>query len=239
MTVLLNQLDPSPNEIPPLENGDHLDQPTFHERYATMPPGTRAELIGGIVCLSSAVSMPQGKEHGRASGKALVWLDAYEAETPGIEAVGHATVILGDAAEVQPDAILLISSVAGGQTVEENGFVVGAPELVVEVAASTEARDLHIKLRDNERAGAREYVVLLPRRDEVRWFALREGCLERTPPAPDGVFRSRVFPGLWLDPLALLRGDSAAVRAVVDQGVATPEHAAFVRRLAAARSEES
>ncbi|MGV3724331.1 MAG: Uma2 family endonuclease, partial [Actinomycetota bacterium] len=61
----------------------------------------------------------------------------------------------------------------------------------------------------------------------------------RPAPDPDGVFRSKVFPGLWLAPQALLRGDSAAVRAVVERGVASPEHAEFVRRLAAARSEES
>lgn len=54
------------------------------------------------------------------------------------------------------------------------------------------------------------------------------------PPGPDGIFRSEVFPGLWLDPKALFDDDLDRLIAVVDQGIATPEHAAFVARLAEA-----
>jgi hypothetical protein len=50
------------------------------------------------------------------------------------------------------------------------------------------------------------------------------------------LYRSTAFPGLWLDPQALLTGDRKRLREVVDLGCATPEHAAFVARLAAART---
>lgn len=236
MTVLLNRHDTTPNDLPPLENGDHLDQPTFHERYAAMPPGTRAELIGGIVHMPS----PVRRSHGSHTLEVAGWLRDYKMKTPGVEALDNATTILGEWSEPQPDFSLLIAAECGGQTrVTPDGYVAGGPELVVEVAGSSEAYDLHTKLADYEQAGVREYVVVVIRQRQVQWFTNRDGRFIRVSSAADGVFRSAVFPGLWLDPMALLRGDSAAVRAVVEQGLATPEHAAFVRRLAAVRSQES
>src|SRR6266542_2344528 len=91
-------------ELPPLQNGDHLDQKTFHERYEAMPPEVRAELIGGIVYMSS----PQKMRHGRYHLKLSQWLAEYEDATPGVEGNVNATQILGPDAEPQPDACLLI-----------------------------------------------------------------------------------------------------------------------------------
>ena len=54
--------------LPPLVAGQRLDQVTFHERYEAMPPGTRAELIDGVVFMPS----PRGPEHGRAHFPAVV-----------------------------------------------------------------------------------------------------------------------------------------------------------------------
>jgi hypothetical protein len=50
------------------------------------------------------------------------------------------------------------------------------------------------------------------------------------------LYRSTVFPGLWLDPQALLKDDIDIVVKALERGLATPEHAAFVQRLAAARA---
>jgi hypothetical protein len=47
------------------------------------------------------------------------------------------------------------------------------------------------------------------------------------------MYRSQVFPGLWLDPHALFDDDSERLFATLDRGLATPEHAAFVADLAA------
>ena len=57
----------------------------------------------------------------------------------------------------------------------------------------------------------------------------------RTPDA-DGLLKSEVFPGLWLDPQALLAGNLLRVLEVVQAGVKSPEHAAFVQDLAMKRS---
>jgi len=234
MTVLLDRPEQSPNDVPPLANGDHLDQQTFHERYAAMPAGTRAELLGGFVHVPS----PVGRAHGSHSLEVAGWLRDYKMDTSGVEALDNATTILGEWSEPQPDFSLLIAPECGGQTsVTSDGYVRGSPELVVEVAGSTESYDLHAKLADYERAGVREYVVVVIRQRQVRWFNNRGGSFVSVDTA-DGIYRSEFFPGLWLDPDALLRLDSAAVRATVERGLATPEHAEFVRRLSAARSEE-
>ena len=215
-------------DIPPLENGDHLDQKTFHERYEAMPEGTKAELIGGIVFMASPAKTPHARKHARS----IQWISNYQDATPGTEAFSEATTILDDEGEPQPDVCLLISAPGQGQTREEDEYIVGAPELVVEVAASSEAIDLHRKRADYERTGVREYIVVLLRQHRIVWFVRRDGRFGELQPSPDGIFRSVVFPGLWLDPAALLRNDGPRLTEVLRQGIASPEHAAFVARLA-------
>ena len=52
----------------------------------------------------------------------------------------------------------------------------------------------------------------------------------------DGLFRSAIFPGLWLDPRALIQGNTKRLREVIDLSRAsTTDHADFVARLAAAK----
>lgn len=108
----------------------------------------------------------------------------------------------------------------------------GAPELVVEISKATRYVDLGLKLRDYERAGVLEYVVRATDPDEIYWFRLEQGSLVRRTAGDDGLYRSTVFPGLWLGSAALLESDTRRLRAVVDAGCASPEHAAFVARLA-------
>ena len=211
----------------PLVEGERLDQPTFHARYLAMPPGTRAELIGGVVYLPSPVS----EEHGEAVVPTVVWLSYYAENTAGLRVLDNATAVLGWRSEPQPDAMLRILTEFGGQTRIERGLVCGAPELVVEVAKATRYVDLGPKLADYEQAGVGEYIVRALDPDEVLWYKQDGGSLVRMPPDGDGFYRSAFLPGLWLDPNALLRGDNRRLRAVLDQGLSTPEHAAFVAEL--------
>ena len=120
---------------------------------------------------------------------------------------------------------------SGGQTRNVDGYLVGAPELVGEVSSSSEAYDLHGKLRDYEKAGVLEYVVILLRESAVRWFSLQNGRFGEMTADAEGIFRSRVFPGLWLDSAALFRDDGAALLATLQQGLQSPEHAEFVKLL--------
>ncbi len=60
---------------------------------------------------------------------------------------------------------------------------------------------------------------------------LREGVYESLLPDDNGVLRSEVFPGLWLPVDALWAGDLALMLAVLQQGLASPEHAAYLASL--------
>jgi Uma2 family endonuclease len=215
--------------IPLLENGDHLSRAEFERRYGAMPHVKKAELIEGVVYVPSPV---RHRLHGRPHTHVIAWLGQYEASTPGVEASDNSTVRLDLDNEPQPDALLLIAPQRGGQTrLSEDGYIEGAPELVVEVASSSASYDLHAKLHAYRRNGIREYVAWRVLDQEIDWFVLREGQYERLQPDRDGLLQSEVFAGLWLDPAALVRGDVATVLATGQQGLASPEHTAFVARL--------
>jgi hypothetical protein len=218
----------APEALPPLRNGERLDQKTFHERYEAMPSQPSAELVDGVVYMPS----PLKTQHGSSDPLLKTWLTLYMASTPGTGVVGDATTILGDQSEPQPDASLRILTEFGGQTrVDEDDYLRGAPELISEIAYSSEAFDLGPKLLDYQQTGVREYLVILLKRQQVRWFALREGSFQDLALSSDGFFHSEVFPGLWLDPQALLRNDVHRLIEVLNRGLASPEHAQFVASL--------
>ncbi len=221
---------PGPRTLPSLVDGQRLDRATFHARYAAMPPHVRAELVGGVVYMAS----PLGYPHGFRDGFVADWLGHYRRFTPGVQKAHGATVQFDDYGEPQPDLSLLIPEKLGGQSRVVDGYIVGAPELVVEVGHSSRRLDLGPKRDDYERAGVIEYLFVGIEPDEVRLFRRNEGRLVEVPPDGDGLYRLASFPGLWLDPAALLDEDLEALFAALDRGLAAPEHAAFVARLAAA-----
>jgi hypothetical protein len=93
--------------------------------------------------------------------------------------------------------------------------------------------DLHDKFHVYRRSGVREYVVWRVEDEAVDWFVLREGQFVPLPRADDGILGSEVFPGLWLDPAAITRGDLSTVIRVAQQGLDSQAHAEFVARLKA------
>jgi Uma2 family endonuclease len=208
--------------FPQLEAGDHLDQPTFHERYKAMPEDVRAELIGGIVVIPSPLRL----NHGTVHAKLIAWLVHYEMMTPGARAADNATDILGRNSEPQPDAMLFIE---GGPAREnDEGYVVGPPEFIAEVATSSISYDLHSKKADYERHGVREYLVLSVLDHRAFWFVREGETFVELPADTDGIHRSRILPGLWFDSAAMFRGDLKRMLEVLNLGLQTPEHAAFV-----------
>lgn len=211
----------------PLEAGDHLTRDEFERRYEACPDLKKAELVEGVVYVPSPVRLDV---HGEPHSHLSIWLGLYSVRTPGVGIGDNSTVRLDLDNEPQPDILLRIAK--GGQTHLSGGYVEGAPELVAEVTASTASYDLHSKLRAYRRNGVREYVVWRVRDEALDWFVLDGGAYVPLPPAVDGTMRSRVFPGLWLDPPALLRRDMTRVLAVLEEGLKSPEHAAFVDLLA-------
>ena len=217
-----------PEPIPPLRDGDRLTRAEFERRWDAMPHVKKAELLEGVVYMPSPVSADHSGPHFRLIG----WLALYEFATPGVTGDDNASVRLDMANMPQPDAHLRILASHGGQArVGADGYVEGAPELAAEVAVSSIPIDLNVKLPIYRRNGVREYLIWRVPDRQIDWFVLRGTEYERLGPGGDGVYRSEILPGLWLDAAALVRGDLAAVSRVAQQGLASPEHAAFVRRL--------
>ena len=160
------------------------------------------------------------------------WLVSFEAATPGVIVADNASVLLDLDNEPQPDAVLFIDPDHGGRRdITADDYVENAPELVAEVAASTASYDLNTKLTVYRRNGVREYIVWRVLDQQIDWFVLRDGEYARLSLDAAGLYRSECFPGLWLDPAALVRGDTQSVQATLQRGLASPEHAAFVVRL--------
>ena len=214
--------------IPPLATGDRLSRDEFERRYSAMPDVKKAELVEGVVYMPSPVSVEQ---HASPHCELITWLGVYRAGTPGVQGADNATIRLDIDNEPQPDAILRILPKFGGRTRTVGGYVEGGPELVAEVAASSVSYDLHDKLNSYRRNGVQEYVVWRVWDKAIDWFVLRGGRYQLLVTVPQGLYVSEVFPGLWLDPAALLGGDLARVLAVLQDGLASAEHAAFVSKL--------
>ena len=216
--------------LPPLESGDRLSRAEFERRYEHMSRQTKAELIEGVVYMPSPV---RATSHGWPHALIVTWLGTYLAATPGLQLLDNTTVRLDLDNEVQPDAALRIHEAYGGQShVSADDYVEGPPELIVEIAASSAAYDLHDKLQVYRRNGVQEYVVwtMYPRR--LDWFRLREERYDPLPPDAAGRIRSAVFPGLHLQVDALLAEELPRLLAALQEGVQSSEHTAFVAQLA-------
>jgi Uma2 family endonuclease len=206
-----------------------LTREEFERRWELMPHVKKAELIEGVVYMPSAVRY---RPHGRPHTILNHWLHSYELATPGVESADGSSLRLDNDNEPQPDLLLRLDRSLGGQSWEdEEGYLTGAPELVVEIAASSASYDLHQKLHVYRRHSVREYVVWRVLNKAIDWFVLREGSYQPLAPDANGLFKSLVFPGLWLDVPALLRNDLAAAVATANLGLASPEHAEVVARL--------
>jgi Uma2 family endonuclease len=223
--------------VPPLENGDHLTREEFERRYHAMPELKKAELIEGVVYMPSPVRV---RYHGSPHGDLVTWLGVYRASSPGVRMADNTTIRLDLDNEPQPGALLMVEPSCGGQAqISPDDYVEGAPELVAEVAASSASIDLNIKWRVYRRNHVREYVVWRVLDRAIDWFVLRQSQYDRLPLSAGGVYRSEVFPGLWLDADSLARFDLAAVLRVLQQVIASPEHAAFVAQLQQAAARKS
>ena len=219
-------------EMQPLENGDHLTRLEFERRYHAMRQLKKAELIEGVVYMTSPVRV---KGHGTPHGQIITWLGLYCAATPGVEFADNATLRLDPDNEPQPDASLWLPEVAGGRgRISGDDYLEGSPELIVEVAGSSAAYDLHDKLNAYRRNGIAEYVVWRIYDRQIDWFALEAERYVRVAPDSEGAIQSRIFPGLRLSVPALLDGDLARVLSELQAGLATEKHSAFVGKLASA-----
>jgi Uma2 family endonuclease len=204
--------------LPPLlRDGDRLTRDEFLRRWERLPELKRAELIDGVVYMPSPISYVHDNYHFRLN----CWLGFYVMETPDCRGGNSGTWLMAPDSAPQPDLTLTRTSESGGQSRLEQGYSAGSPELIVEVSHTTTARDKGAKLRLYERSGVREYITVHPERPRIVWRELIDGKYSELPAGADGLVRSNVFPGLWLDPDALWAGDLARLAAAVRKGIAS------------------
>lgn len=212
-----------------LQNGERMTRAEFHAAYEQTPEDFKAELIEGIVYVASPLRRNHGVHHVFLS----TLMGLYWSKTPGVEPGDNCSLFLIDDNEPQPDLYLRVLPEFGGQSrTTPDDYVEGGPELLIEVAISTRSLDLHAKRRVYQQSGVKEYLVAVPLAETMFWFDLEQ---DREQESTDGIIRSRQFPGLWLNPTAIWQQNHDAAMATLNQGLASPEHAEFVDRLARQR----
>ena len=194
-----------------------------------MPQVKKAELIEGIVYMPSPVRFDS---HSVPDSFVQLWLGAYAAATPGTQVGANGTVKLDIENVPQPAAVLRIIEECGGASrLDEKGYLVGPPEMVVEIAASSSSLDLHDKLRAYRRNGVKEYLVWRTLDAEFDWCVLEDGDFRRQSPDPKGLCHGGTFPGLVLNVPALLAQDGAAALATLSAGFKSKLHQAINQAL--------
>ncbi|MGH7134949.1 MAG: Uma2 family endonuclease [Pirellulales bacterium] len=219
--------------VPRLETGDHLTRDEFLRRWEAQPEIKRAELIGGVVYTTSPISIERGAMARLRLAQADLgaWLDVYHAFTQGtVNGRNTPSFILDDTP--QPDLNLRLLPDFGGGSWVEGGYFHGVPEMLAEVCMSSASYDLHDKYDLYQSAGIPEYLVVVTFEQQIRWHVLVDGRYQLLLPDADGLWRSRVFPGLWLDRNALLAGNLTQLLDRLHDGLRSPEHERFVAQLA-------
>jgi len=215
--------------LPPLENGDRLTQSEFEPRYRAMPELKKAELVEGVVYMGSPLRFGS---HAEPHGRFITWLGVYQAATPHVQMGIEPTLRLDIDNEPQPDGVLLISPEKGDQAkFSEEGYVAGAPELVIEIAASSATIDLGDQKRAYRRSEVQEYLVWQVFDQKIDWFSWQNGDYITLIPDKEGIIHSRVFPGLWLDVPAMSQGNLQQVLMVLQTGINSPQHQVFNEQL--------
>ena len=208
-----------------LAPGDRMELEEFLERWEQEPGLKFAELIDGAIYMPSPLAIP----HGRFDSLAHYVLTHYALHSGICESLTNVTWLIGKSAP-QPDLTLSLNAEYGGQLrVAPRELASGLPELVVEVCRSSRSYDLGPKLALYERAGVPEYLAILVEEKRFEWRVLVNGQYQLLE-AQGGVFRSRIFPGLWIDEPAFWRKDSVRLLAVLDDGLHSPEFLDFKSR---------
>jgi hypothetical protein len=217
--------------LPALRDGEKMTRDEFLRRWEMHPEIKRAELIGGTVYMPSPVSVQHGLTEEDLGG----WLFHYRVNSPGTDSGCNTTTLMLDDSP-QPDRFLILLPECGGQAFVSGKYLSGAPELMAEVCLSSKHYDLNAKYDLYQAAGVQEYLAVLAEDREIRWRQLISGHNQILAPDDDGIWRSRGFPGLWLEGEALLRRDTEQLITMLQEGLASREHQAFVARLAELRS---
>ena len=201
-----------------LAPGDRMELEEFLERWDQSPELKFAELIDGVVYMPPPVSLP----HGSFNSVAQAVFGRYRLLSGVCKSLANATwLMLGSAP--QPDLSLALKKEYGGtMEMAARELASGRPELAVEICWSRRSYDLGPKLALYERAGVPEYLAILVEERRFEWRVLVQSRYQFLN-AQDGVFRSRILPGLWIDEPAFWSEDGPRLLSVLDEGMRSPE----------------
>ncbi len=224
---------PHSDSPPILEVGDHLTFDQYEQRSGHTENSKRFELVEGRVTMNAAMRYTQ---HNEPLGEILTLITLYRLKTPGV-ASGIPTTVLLDAQNApEPDAFLRILPEFGGRViVNDKGYLSGAPELIIEIAASSVSIDLFEKKTMYERFGVEEYLVWRTEDAVIDCFDLQHGKYVNISPA-EGIWKSRTFGGLWFDTLQLAARNFDAALVATQAGLNSSDHHTFAQRLSQKRS---
>lgn len=220
---------PTSQPMAPLSSGDRLVRAEFERRYAAQPEIVKAELVEGVVYVASPT---HAQAHSIPHFHLIGWLATYLAATPGVRGADNVMLRLDDDNVVQPDICAWIEHIAQPRAwVGQDDFLNGAPDLIIEIAATSATYDLHDKLQAYRRNRVREYLVVATYDRVARWHRWVDGRYIVVAPEDDGIYRSAALPGLWLAIDRFWAGDLPGLLATAQQGIHTAEHAQFTTDL--------
>lgn len=217
----------SPSSISPeLITGMRLDLDEFLSRWEALPGLKSAELIEGVVYVSSPVNL----DHGRRESILSFWLNLYTEATFGCDAGSNVTCTM-QGQSPQPDVFLRIAEEFGGKSTPAGKLLAGAPELLAEICVTSTEIDFGPKLALYQRAGVQEYITIQTLMPRIVWRVLVDGSYRELQPDSNGILHSQFFPGLWLDTEAFWAEDRRRMRETLTAGLESAEHREFVEHL--------
>jgi len=204
--------------------GQRMDLEEFVRRWDALPDLKNAELVDGVVYVAS----PVARSHGAPDVFFHTWLGVYSYRTTGLETVSNTSCQMVSSMP-QPDAALRILPEYGGRTRIGRSWIDGPPDLIVEVSESSGPKRAFY-----ERSRVSEYITYEVATGRLTWRWLGPGGTYRVlKPEPDGSIRSRIFPGLWLDPKAIATNQSPLP--MLAKGMRSPEYKEFRKLLRSRR----
>jgi len=200
---------------PPLESGDVLNAAEYWQRYGAAPEKLKAERINGKVYIMSPL---RAVYHGNPHLLMAQWMATYAMHDPTLIGSDNSTIRMNADNDPQPDLCLL--RINGQTRFDDEGYIVGAPELIVEIAGSSASYDFSEKRDVYEAAGVGEYLVFETIEGRIEWWRADNGCFVDIP-LDDGIYKSVLFPGLWLDAEALRAANAPKLIKTLQQGMSS------------------
>jgi hypothetical protein len=179
---------------------------------------------------------PVGRYQANHHWDLTVMLGRYHERTPGIFMMSRMTVLLPTGDLIQPHLSISFSDAC--TFAPPDGSAKGAPQLAIDMECSLPDAELEERLRAFASGGVGEYMFMSVYPWECRWYRNPRyqrrhnhgGVFQRVMPDEEGIVRSSTCPGLWISFDAILGGEgrSRDWKAVIDRGLASPEHQEFM-----------